>query len=470
MRRGAGASGEGRVRAAGPAAARALLFLLAGGAAVAAAGEAPPAVELVQITTEQAGPAGTARATLGVPAICVGPEGLLLAVGISLTPPPDPREEAVSIVAIDAEGRRRRARLLGGDAAARCTLFRLAEGPFPEPAPLEAPSLRPGDPVRLFSRHGEVMGFAPRETRSRVAAVAERPARLYALEDPLEGWRSAVVTGPNGELLGFLDARPTFPEGRGAVIGVGESTLVVVPIDAFAHLARRPPEPRADAARPRAWLGVNLAPFDADHEAYFGLAEDWKGAFVTGVAEGSPAAAAGVRLHDLLRRIGDLEFRFESRSEWPELLKKVQALPVGLEVECEYVRFHEREEGRFEPETFRSMLRLGERPLDFSDVKESAVEPLGIRIKPATQDWLRGAGLPPDAFGLVVTAVEQGSPAQLAGIAPGDLLLGIDRQQIRDLPALEAGLAAAKEQKREKVVLFLRRGLETAFVAVAPNW
>jgi S1-C subfamily serine protease len=444
------------------------LLLLLAAPAVRAEGSAPD-VLLVEITTERAGLGGTTRQTLGVPAVCVGGEGLLLIVGFALKPPAGEADESVRVEAIDAAGKRHALRVLGGDENLRCTFFRMKEGPFPAPLPLHAPELRPEDGIVLHSRHGELLSFAPRRIAATVEAVAERPQRLYAVREAVESWRGGVVTTPKGEFVGFVDARPTVGEGEGLVVGVGPTTVVVVPIDLFADLARRPPEPKGPTPRTKAWLGVNLSPFDANHEAYFGVEGDWRGAFVTGVADASPAAAAGVRVHDLLRRIGPLEFVYEKAADWPELLSKVQALPVGEAMECEFVRFHGKADGGFEPETLKATLTLGERPTDFDEASELPIEPLGIKVKPATRDWLIRSGLPLDAAGLVITSIEPGSPAQLSGLVPDDLILGVDRAPVRDAAGLGAALAAAREQNRSRVVLFIRRGGETAFVAVTPN-
>lgn len=443
----------------------ALLLALA---ASAVADDLSDRLFVVRITTVTATGSGTSRQALAAPALLVGEGGLLLAVGFSLPTAPEEPDQAVRVVAFDPSGREMPARILGGVLALNCTFFRVAAENLPPPVPLAGVALKPGDEIRLLSRHAERFAYAPRFKTTRVIAAADRPERLFALEEMLVTWQGAVAVDSSGALAGFIDSRPGFAEGTGAIVGLRDSTEVLVPADAFAEAARNPPQP--GTRRTKAWLGVGLAPFDADHEAYFGVSEDMKGAMVTSVSEGSPAGRAGLRVFDVVRRIGPLEIFYEKQGEWDDLLRRVQALPTGEALLLEFVRFEPQEDSSFLPEEMRSTITLEERPVDWEEAREVQVESLGIHVKPLTQDRRRAMALPADASGAVVTRIEQGSPAQLAGLRTDDLILGLDRQLVRDIPALLSALNAARDAKKEKVVLFVRRGVETAFVAITPSW
>jgi serine protease Do len=267
---------------------------------------------------------------------------------------------------------------------------------------------------------------------------------------------------PEGRLVGFVDLRPTVAEGLGIMLGIGPQTAVVVPAQTYADVPRS--LPRKD--RPRGWLGVNLAPFDADHEAYFGIETPVDGAFVTGVAEGSPADRAGIRLHDVVVSIGDLPLRFERMDDWDPLLRAVQRLPLGAPLPCKVLRFRALPDGGYETAPLNVELTLEARPLDFADAPETEIEELGFRVKPLTQDWRRSNRVPADVGGVVVTRLERASAAQIGGLQPGDLVQKVDDNPTADVAALQKVLLDAKAARRTKLVFFVRRGSATIFLTI----
>lgn len=439
---------------------RAFFLLLFAG--VAFAEELP--VWIVRVTTERASFGAPSRQTLLAPALPVE-GGCLLAVGFALEPSDD-KDEALTVTAIDPKGAVLPAELIGGDDELRCTLFRLS-GAKPDPVALEAAPRAVGDEVVLLSRHGELMRFAPRRGTSRVEASVALPRPLYAIGVEALAWQGAVAMTPEGKLVGFVDNRPTVTEGMGIVLGLGAQTPVLVPADAFADVPRNLPK----KDRPRGWLGVNLAPFDEDREAYFGVAAPQEGALVTGVSEGSPADRAGIELHDVVQTIGDLPLRFEKMEEWGPMLRAVQRLPLGKPLTCRLLRFRPLPDGGYEATPLSVELTLEARPLDFDDATEAEIADLGLKVKPLTQDWRRSNRVPADLDGVVITRAEHASAAQIGGLGVGDLILKVDDQPVADALALRKALADARAAKRTKVVFFVRRGQATLFltVPIAPS-
>jgi len=441
----------------------------------AEAGDPLERIHVARLTTERPGAGGPDRQTLAAPAVPVGPDGLLLVVGFAINPPDGPTE-AVRVHAIAPDGRELPARLLGGDTDLNCTFFRLeaapGQPPLPEPLPIRTEPLGVGDSVVVLSRHGELLRYAGRKIETRVDAVGPAPEGLAFLAESRGEGRGSVVVDREGRLAGFLDLRPTMREGAGLMLGVGSQTLVVVPASTFAARIAHPPEPRpkeraATPRRERPWIGVTLSPCDADHEAYFGIGKDEKGAFVTSVTAGSPAARAGLLVFDLVHQIGELRLDFESRPEFSRLLRDVQELALGRELPCRVTRFVARDDGSYEAREVALTLTLAVRPMGFDETPDTEVPLVGIRARPATSDWLRNARLPEQLVGVVATRVEAASSARLAGLIPGDLILEVDQTPVADGGALVAALETAKQAGREKAVFFVRRGAETLFLAVA---
>jgi serine protease Do len=69
-----------------------------------------------------------------------------------------------------------------------------------------------------------------------------------------------------------------------------------------------------------------------------------------------------------------------------------------------------------------------------------------------------------DRQGVVVTAVEPGSPAQLAGLLPGDMIKEVNRQTVSSVAEFTKAVADAKEQ--ETLLLLAQRGTSTSFFAL----
>jgi len=430
---------------------RTLLVLLALAATVLA-DDLDKNIWVVRIETERSTFSGTTRQTLAAPALPVGKDGLLLAVGFAIDPPTNDRD-VVRVSAIDPEGKAVPAKLLGGATALSCTFFRLQKGPMPEVVRLAPVEVKAGDKLVLLGRHGPLMKFAARRIDVTVDAVARDPNALYAIKEPVHRWLGCIAMTEDGKLAGFVDTRQTMTKGGGMMLGVGAQTLVVVGAASFAQAASRPPEPRGEAPRSRAWIGVNLSPFDKDREAFFSVAGDMNGALVTGVAPGSPADKAGLRVHDVVRSIGPLAMRFEKQQDWDSMLRAVQLLPLNQPLPCKVVRFFPKADGSYGSKALEVMLTLEERPLDFRDAPETEVKDLGLKVKPLTQDMRRGA-----------------SPARLSGTQPGDLILRVDEKTVKDVKSFVALLDEARKAKKSKIVFFVRRGSETLFLAVTTDW
>ena len=80
----------------------------------------------------------------------------------------------------------------------------------------------------------------------------------------------------------------------------------------------------------------------------------------------------------------------------------------------------------------------------------------GMTLAPLTPDLSARLGLPRDAQGLAVTAVDPFSPAADAGLQTGDVISQVNRQPVHTLAELQAALDQA--DKRPALLLVNRRG------------
>jgi serine protease Do len=110
-------------------------------------------------------------------------------------------------------------------------------------------------------------------------------------------------------------------------------------------------------------------------------------------------------------------------------------------------------------------IKLGEAP---EETEASAPGPgrakslLGLQVQPLTPETARQLGVR-GTEGVVVASVEEASPAEGAGVRPGDVIREVNRQRVRTEADFERTVRALKEGDR--VTLLLLRGGSSLFVA-----
>jgi serine protease Do len=200
----------------------------------------------------------------------------------------------------------------------------------------------------------------------------------------------------------------------------------------------------------RGWLGVSVQPVTPDLAKGLKLSEN-AGALVAGVAEGSPAAQAGLKPGDVI-----MEFDGERVTRVDRLPSAVARTPVGREVAVAIIR-----DGR----PMKLTVKVGEQPESREAASEPAKVPakLGLTVEPITPRLAREMGLRDD-HGVVVRRVKDDSPAAEAGLQAGDVIVEVDRQPIRT-PA-EMYRQLDRHPKGAPVLLLVHRGDQSVFVAV----
>ena len=198
----------------------------------------------------------------------------------------------------------------------------------------------------------------------------------------------------------------------------------------------------------RGWLGVVIEHVNAETAAALGLGEAL-GALVAGVAKGSPAEAGGLQVGDVI-----VEFEGTPVKKSSELSLIVARTPVGTVADVTIVRNGRR---------VTVAVRIGRLGDDEAAAAVEGASELGLTVKEMPREFSGSPGIQ-DREGVVVTAVESGSPAEQAGIRVGDVILEIDRKRIgglKDFSQTVGGLA-----KGSGILLLIRREDTTIFLAL----
>src|SRR5262245_9873922 len=246
-----------------------------------------------------------------------------------------------------------------------------------------------------------------------------------------------------GEVVGINTA--IFSRGGGN-IGIG----FAIPISLAKEIV---PQLKEKGHVTRGWLGVMIQKVTPDIAESLGL-EESKGALVADVVKEGPAEAAGLKQGDVI-----VEFDGKPVNDSAELPLLVARTPVGKSVKVKVIRDKS-------AETFT--IKIAElKEEEVAQAGTGTTEDLGLTVQTLTPELAETLGLDRSLKGVVVTQVEPDGPAAEAGLRRGDVILEVNRKQVKDV---EAYRKAMKATGKGKSVLFLvRRGENTIFLAVKPT-
>jgi serine protease Do len=88
---------------------------------------------------------------------------------------------------------------------------------------------------------------------------------------------------------------------------------------------------------------------------------------------------------------------------------------------------------------------------------------LGIEVREITPEMAKNYGLSRTS-GVIVVRVENGSPAEQAGLAAGDIIVEIDKKPVKDIETLNNLLAGVKEG--QTILFLIDRSGTTIFVTL----
>jgi serine protease Do len=179
---------------------------------------------------------------------------------------------------------------------------------------------------------------------------------------------------------------------------------------------------------------------------------DLKGALVADVTKGSPAEAAGVKRGDVI-----VGFDGKEIAEVHNLPPLVAATPVGKEVTLTILR-----DGKEQMLKAKTGQMPGERA-EASASEAPAQGKWGLALRDLDARMAQRLGLNP-GDGVLVAAVQPGSPAERAGLQTGDVILEVNRTKVASVR--EAQAEAQKDPNAQTLLLLFRRGDSSLFAAL----
>lgn len=212
----------------------------------------------------------------------------------------------------------------------------------------------------------------------------------------------------------------------------------------------------------RGWLGVVIQNVTEELSEGLGL-DNTDGVLVAGVEETGPAAKSGIKAGDVI-----LEFNGEDVSETRELSRLVAESDVGAEVELELWRNGKRITKTVElGELEKAETQLASARSDAKPSKATISEVMGMRLATVTPKIRQQLKLSEEVEGVVVVAVEDGSEASEKDIRPGDQILEVQLKPVASVSEVKKSLDQALETERKSVLMLIKRGLSSRFVALS---
>ncbi len=197
----------------------------------------------------------------------------------------------------------------------------------------------------------------------------------------------------------------------------------------------------------RGRIGIGGQPLTANLAKAFGLPEG-HGVLVSQVTPGSPAAKAGIKVEDIIVQANGRDL-----NDITQLKNIVQLLRIGDKVNLKVLR-----DGKPRDIT----VEVGKVDAEKADAEADNLHPA---LKGATFGPVTGTGKGTASKGVQILTVEQRSAAAQAGLRPGDVIVGVNRQPVESVAEFRK-LAA---QKDSQILLQVQRGQNMFFVVLDPG-
>jgi serine protease Do len=334
-----------------------------------------------------------------------------------------------------AEGRKFTAKITGTDPDSDIAVIKIDADNLPYLELADSDTLEVGEWVLAI---GNPLGFSHTVTAGIVSAKG-RSVGLANIENFIQT-DAAINRGNSGgpliNLEGKVVGMNTAIYGATGNIGIG----FAIPVNMAKHVYK---QLREGGVVERGFLGISFRDITPELASGLDLDKDTKGAVIQEVIEGSAAEKAGLKRYDVV-----VEFEGQPVEKSNEFLNRVAMLSPDTKVEVVVLRDGNRK-------TFT--VKLGKRPPEAEirgNLPADTIKELGFSVINMTEELAKQLGYEGDS-GVVVRAVEPGSQAEQAGIAPGVLIKEVNRHPINNTK--EFAEEIKKAQKKGNALLLIRQ-------------
>ncbi|HRH41626.1 MAG TPA: DegQ family serine endoprotease [Pyrinomonadaceae bacterium] len=342
------------------------------------------------------------------------------------------------------------AKVVGTDAASDLAVLKIEAANLPILSLGDSDKVRVGDVVLAI---GNPLGLRQTVTSGIISAKGRQTGLSDgSFEDFLQtdapinqGNSGGALVNLNGELIG-INSQILSPSGGN--IGIGFSIPSNMAKSVMAQLLK-------DGKVHRGMLGIGIQDVTSELAENFGLKEV-RGVIVNSVNPNSPAAKGGLKQGDVI-----LSLNGTNIGEGNELRNKISETAPNTVVTIGYLREGKEQNAKVTLGEFENKTNIKDKNDGENDGTDQGK--LGVTLQPLTPQIAQQLGLKGITEGLVVTDVQSGSPAEDAGLAQGDVIMQINRQEVKTVDEVQNAIA---KSKNNSVLLLVNRQGQTTFVTV----
>jgi serine protease Do/serine protease DegQ len=298
------------------------------------------------------------------------------------------------------------AEVVGSDAATDIALLKVESDGLVEMPIGDSEIMRVGDFVLAI---GNPFGLGHTVTSGIVSALGRTGINRSGYEDFIQtdasinpGNSGGALVNMRGELVGINSA---IISRSGGNVGIG----FAVPTEIASSIMNQ----ILDFGEVRrGLLGVSIMPINREIARALETSVE-SGALISLIEPGSAAEKAGLRVDDIIVAVND-----EKISGPPELRNTIGLMDSGEQVEIKYFR---------NGESLSTTATLGRQQVSRS---------VGVDIHPGLSGAEFASSSASAVRGIEVTSVEPDSPAAQRGLRAGDVIVQVNRRDVRTLPQL----------------------------------
>ncbi|MFZ0745717.1 MAG: trypsin-like peptidase domain-containing protein, partial [Terracidiphilus sp.] len=312
------------------------------------------------------------------------------------------------------------AKLIGVDKLNDLAVIKIDATDLPSISWGDSSKLHPGQTVLAF---GSPFGYFQFSVTRGIVSALNRP-NPYS-DDPRKPGAfiqtdAAINPGNSGGPL--VDA-------HGQLVGI--NTFIITDNGSFAGAGFAIPSQIAEASAEsiiktgtvhHGYLGISMNDVTPDNASFFSL-HDATGAIVSQVTPGSPASQAGLKAGDVLRELNGKRIVNGSA-----LQVAVSQIAPGNTIALGILRNGQPETVNVKVGEFHAAGEMAQNGASGTNQRGK----LGLAVDNLTPDVRSQLNIPSNINGAAIQSVRPASPADDAGLAPGDVILEVDRKPVEN--------------------------------------
>ncbi len=336
------------------------------------------------------------------------------------------------------------AKLIGTDPLTDLAVIKVSANDLPNVAWGDSTKLRAGQTVLAF---GNPFGLRFTVTRGIVSALNRPNPDMNDRHKPGEFIQTDAAINPGNSGGPLVDA-------RGEVIGI--NTFLISPSGSFSGAGFAIPtqivKPTVDGLIrdgkvEHGYMGVGITDVTPENAKFFEVTDN-VGALVTQIEPDSPGAKAGLRVGDVVK-----QFNGKTVSDAGELQVEVGQRKPGTTIHLQILR-----DGK-DVSIPVTLADIAHRQEEVSEkTGEHGKARWGLGLADLTPDSREQIQAPNDVKGAVIEQVQPGSPAEDAGLQPGDVILEVNRHKVQSAADVKQDLEKVPAGQNTRLLIWSNGG------------